>query len=82
MHDSWKRRFRAPFIAPPTWARDNPNRIIYGSNAEGAWEIYAWDIDTDAHRRVTSRPEGTRVGRIDARGTSIWWFDDDRGNDR
>jgi acetyl esterase/lipase len=65
----------------PSWARDEPERLLYVSNVEGKWELYAWDRSQDAHRRVTDRPEGTRVGALDPTGQWIWWFDDDRGNE-
>ncbi|MGH2491457.1 MAG: S9 family peptidase [Candidatus Limnocylindria bacterium] len=81
---TWKRRFRAPVVMFPTWAREMPERLLYLSNAGGKFEVYAWDQRTGEKRRITDRSEGTgyRVpSRLDPRGEWIWWFDDERGNE-
>ncbi|MEP6693964.1 MAG: alpha/beta fold hydrolase, partial [Chloroflexota bacterium] len=80
----WKRRFRAPVVMFPTWARENPDRLLYLSNAGGKFEVYAWDRRTGERRQVTDRSEGTgyRVSsRLDPSGEWIWWFDDEKGNE-
>ena len=81
---AWKRRYRATRLGFPTWARDEPDRLVYLSNASGRFEVYAWDRGTDRHRQVTDRAEGTgfRVpSRLDPSGAHIWWFDDQKGNE-
>jgi acetyl esterase/lipase len=81
---TWKRRFRAPVVMFPTWARERPERIIYLSNASGKFEVYAWDMHTGERRQITDRSEGTGYrapSRLDPRGESIWWFDDEKGNE-
>lgn len=81
---AWKRRYRAPRFTFPQWARDAPHRVIYASNHEGTFEVYALDLSTGIERRVTARSEGTgyRVPpRIDPLGHEIWWWDDDRGSE-
>lgn len=78
---AWRRRFRAANITLPSWARDNPNRATYGSNAGGKWEMYAWDIESGEHRQLTDRPSGTMGATFDPRGEQVWWFDDERGNE-
>src|SRR6266480_2774863 len=77
----WRARFRAPRMSLPMWARDDPERLLYASNAWGKWELYAWDRRAGSHRRITDRPEGTRVGRLDPSGRWIWWFDDEKGSE-
>ncbi|HEV8352643.1 MAG TPA: alpha/beta fold hydrolase [bacterium] len=79
----WRRRFSAPRTSLPLWARDAPQRCLYGTNASGKWELYAWDRGGDRHRQVTDRPTGTLpgFGRLDPTGEHIWWFDDDAGNE-
>lgn len=79
---AWRRRFLAPAVSFPSWARDAPERLVYSSNEPGKWEIYGWDRATDDKRRLTDRPEGTRGARIDPRGEQVWWFDDRLGNER
>ncbi|MEA2660753.1 MAG: hypothetical protein QOH08_325 [Chloroflexota bacterium] len=81
---AWKRRYRAPRFTFPQWARDAPDRVVYASNHEGTFDVYALDLATGIERRVTDRAEGTgyRVPpRIDPRGHEIWWWDDDRGSE-
>ncbi len=80
----WKRRYRAARLSLPTWARDNPDRLVYTSNASGKYEVYAWDRATDEHRQVTDRPAGTGYmvpPSLDPAGKRIYWFDDAKGND-
>ncbi len=80
----WKRRFRVPRTRYPSWARDDPDRLVYLSNKEGKDEVYAWDRARGTHRRVTDRPEGTgfRVrSRIDPSGRDVWWFADRKGDE-
>jgi dipeptidyl aminopeptidase/acylaminoacyl peptidase len=81
---TWKRRYRATRTGFPVWARDDPDRLLYLSNASGRFEVYAWDRRSGGHRQVTDRPEGTgyRVSsRLDPSGEGIWWFDDEKGNE-
>lgn len=78
---AWRRRFRASQMSFPVWADDNPDRLVYLSNAGPKWEVYTWDRKLDAHRQFTDRPEGTYAVRIDPTGEFIWWFDDDKGNE-
>ncbi len=78
---AWRRRFRAARVAFPSWARDEPDRLLYSSNASGKWELYTWNRKTGAHRQATDRPEGTTRGVLGPAGTWVWWFDDDRGNE-
>ena len=77
----WRRRFRAPRVSLPAWARDEPDRLLYSSNESGKWELCTWDRKTGVHRQVTSRPEGTIRGQLDPAGQQIWWFDDNRGSE-
>ena len=81
---AWKRRYRATRLGFPTWARDDPDRLVYLSNQSGRFVVYAWDRRAGTHRQVTERPEGTgyRVpSRIDPSGARLWWFDDAKGNE-
>ena len=81
---AWKRRYRAARTSFPVWARDDPDHLLYLSNANGRFEVYAWSRLTGDHRQVTDRPEGTgyRVqSRLDPSGQHIWWFDDAKGNE-
>lgn len=65
----------------PTWAEDAPDRLLYGSNESGTYELYAWDRASDERRQVTQRKEGTTNGAIDRSGQHIVWFDDTDGDE-
>ena len=81
---AWKQRFRAPRFSFPQWAGERPERIIYGANHEGTFEVYALDLANGEERRLTSRTEGTgyRVApRIDPQGNEVWWWDDEGGSE-
>ena len=78
---AWRRRFLAPGVSFPTWARDRPEHAVYSSNASGKWEVYAWGVAAGSHRQLTDRPEGTRGARLDPAGRRAWWFDDALGSE-
>ncbi|WP_078860115.1 S9 family peptidase [Streptomyces rubellomurinus] len=78
---AWEQRFRAARVSLPDWAEDAPDRALYVSNATGTYEVYAWDRATDAHRRVTDRPNGTTDAELSPDGRWIWWFDDQDGDE-
>ncbi|WP_190819395.1 S9 family peptidase [Saccharopolyspora pogona] len=77
----WRARFSAPRVSLPDWARDAAQRSLYVSNVSGTWEIYAWDRDSDEHRQITDRPQGTFHGTLSADGEQVWWFDDTDGDE-
>ena len=81
MEAAWRRRFRAPRTTLPQWAEDAPERLVFGSNHTGKWELYAWDREAGAQRQLTDRREGTLEGVIDPAGENVWWFDDTDGDE-
>jgi acetyl esterase/lipase len=78
---AWEQRYRAPRVWLPDWADHAPDRCLYVSNQTGTFELHAWDRATDAHRQVTSRPNGTTDGHLSPDGEQIWWFDDSDGDE-
>src|SRR5437867_1871344 len=81
---AWKLRFRAPRVMFPTWARDDPDRLVYLPNATGKFEVHTWDRRTGEHHQLTDRSEGTgyRVpSKLEPSGERVWWFDDEKGNE-
>jgi hypothetical protein len=60
----WQARFRAPRVSLPHWAQDAPHRNVYSSDLSGVVEQYAWDRETDEHRQVTDRPNGTLIATL------------------
>jgi dipeptidyl aminopeptidase/acylaminoacyl peptidase len=77
----WRRRFRAPRLTLPSWAEQAPDRLVYGSNESGKYELYTWDRTTDERRQITDRKEGTLHGAIDRSGEHVLWFDDTDGDE-
>lgn len=77
----WQARFRASRISLPDWALDRPSHCLYVSNASGVFELYAWDRESGAHRKITDRPNGTTDGAIHPHGETVWWFDDNDGDE-
>jgi dipeptidyl aminopeptidase/acylaminoacyl peptidase len=78
---AWRRRYRAAVAGLPAWAEDRPERLFHLSNQDGRCELYAWELGSDLHRRLTDRPEGTLSGAIEPSGERVWWFDDERGSE-
>jgi dienelactone hydrolase len=81
---AWTQRFRAPRFSFPQWARERPERIVYGANHEGTFEVYGLDLSSGVERRLTSRAQGTgyRVPpRIDPQGHEVWWWNDEGGDE-
>ena len=78
---AWERRFRAPVVLFPRWARDAPDRLVYSSNAEGSYQLYSWDRVARQRRRLTSNPIGVQHGRPLNDGSSILWFEDTSGDE-
>src|SRR5438477_9021978 len=79
---AWRRRFRAPSVTLPTWARQAPERCLYMSNRSGKFEAHAWDRSTGEHRQLTDRPQGTLQATVERGGERVWWFDDSKGNEQ
>ncbi len=77
----WQARYRAPRVSLPAWAEDAPHRCLYTSDVSGVVEQYAWDRETDEHRQVTDRPNGTLIGTLSPDGDMIWWFADNDGDE-
>jgi dipeptidyl aminopeptidase/acylaminoacyl peptidase len=78
---TWERRFRAPVTFLPEWSPAAPDRIVYASNESGIWQLHAWDLLTDAHRRVTEHPVGVLDGTPTPDGEGILWFQDETGDE-
>ncbi|HEX2274739.1 MAG TPA: prolyl oligopeptidase family serine peptidase [Acidimicrobiales bacterium] len=77
----WERRFRAPTVGFPHWARHAPDRLALTSNESGAWQVYAWDRAAGTRRQVTDDPIGVPFGACTADGTGVVWFHDVTGDE-
>ncbi|HYY12088.1 MAG TPA: S9 family peptidase, partial [Kineosporiaceae bacterium] len=77
----WERRFRAPRVGLPDWARDRPDRAAVVATAGGVVEVHSWDRTTGELTQATRRKEGTAHATIDPAGEHLWWFDDGDGDE-
>ena len=77
----WERRFRAPRIGLPDWARDVPERAAVVATADGVLEVHSWDRTGGALVQATRRKEGTASATVDPAGEFLWWFDDQNGDE-
>ena len=79
----WESRFRARRISLPDWARDQPSRAaVIATSDAGVIELHSWQVGAGELSPATSRPDGTSDATIDPAGEWLWWFDDDRGDER
>jgi dipeptidyl aminopeptidase/acylaminoacyl peptidase len=77
----WSSRYRWPSFALPTWARDQPDKLLYTSNISGATQLFRYDMHAGRRWQVTQAVGGTSVGAVSPDGTAVWWFGDDHGNE-
>ena len=77
----WERRFRAPRVGLPDWARDRPDRAAVVATANGVLEVHSWDHSRNVLVQATRRKEGTAHATIDPGGEWLWWFDDGDGDE-
>ena len=76
---AWERRFRAPLLSFPSWAADDPDRIVLASTESGSYQLHAWNRRTGELRQVTRDPVGVLEGRPTRDGTGVIWFHDETG---
>ncbi|HEY5880010.1 MAG TPA: prolyl oligopeptidase family serine peptidase, partial [Nakamurella sp.] len=79
--ERWRRRFTAVRVGLPHRARDQADRTCYTSNATGRTEVWCWDITAERHVVATDRPDGTTMATLSADGSTLWWFDDQDGDE-
>lgn len=77
----WKQRFRITRVMSSQIATKNPSRGLVVSNQSGVFQLYAWDVNTGELRQLTDRPAGTTFGGLSPDGNTIYYFDDEGGNE-
>ena len=79
----WEDRFRARRVSLPDWARDRPERaVVLATTDAGVLEVHSWQVGATGLTPATDRPDGTSGATVDPAGEWLWWFDDDRGDER
>ena len=58
-----------------------PERGLVCTNASGVNQLYAWSVDTQALRQLTTHPEGKSRGHLAARGYYVYYLEDQQGNE-
>ncbi len=77
----WERRFRAPAMTFPHWAREAPERLVYLSNESGSLQVHAWDRRLGTRRRVTDHPIGVMLAVPSPDGEDVVWWHDESGSE-
>ncbi|HEY5727157.1 MAG TPA: prolyl oligopeptidase family serine peptidase [Acidimicrobiia bacterium] len=77
----WEQRFRTPTVALPRWARSAPDHLVYVSNVSGAYQVHAWDRETDTHRQITDHPIGVIEGEVTVDGDRVVFWQDETGSE-
>jgi len=78
----WKARFRLPILFQPQVATANPMRgLVVSNQASDAFQLYTWDVPTSELHQLTNRPDGTTAGWLSPDGQSVYYLDDQKGNE-
>jgi dienelactone hydrolase len=77
----WERRFRAPAMTFPSWAREAPDRLVYLSNESGSTQVHAWDRRLGTRRTVTDHPIGVMYATPTPDGEDVVWWHDETGSE-
>jgi pimeloyl-ACP methyl ester carboxylesterase len=78
---AWERRFRAPNVSFPHWARDSPERLVFWSTESGIYQVHVWDRATGERRRVTDHPVGVLSGALTSDGERVLFWQDETGSE-
>lgn len=77
----WERRFRAPNVSFPRWARDTPERFVFWSTESGVYQVHVWDRSTGERRQVTDHPVGVLSGALTLDGERVLFWQDETGSE-
>ena len=78
---AWKQRYRTSCILWGKIAHGNPNRGLVCSDRDGVFQLYAWDVGSGELRQLTDRPTGVVRGVLSSDGESIYYLQDEGGNE-
>jgi dipeptidyl aminopeptidase/acylaminoacyl peptidase len=77
----WKSRFRASNVMWAKIATRNPARGLVCTNRDGVYQLYGWDIASEALHRLTDAPAGVVGGLLSADGEWVYYLRDAGGNE-
>ncbi|MET0801213.1 MAG: prolyl oligopeptidase family serine peptidase [Actinomycetota bacterium] len=78
---AWERRFRAPTVSMPRWARDAEHRLAYVSTQSGVHQIHVADLETGLRRQVTDHPVGVIASALTLDGERVLFWQDETGSE-
>lgn len=78
---AWERRFRAPNVSFPRWARSSPERLVFWSTESGVYQVHVWDRATGERRQVTDHPVGVLSGALTLDGERVLFWQDETGSE-
>lgn len=78
----WRRRFHASVLFGAHVARKNPTRgIVISNQANHVFQIYNWDVPTNAMTQLTHRPGGLFQVVLSPDGEYLYYLDDQGGDE-
>lgn len=78
----WKQRFRASVLFGARVATENPTRgIVISNKTSDAFQVYTWNISTNALTQLTHRPGGIFPAVLAPDGEYIYYLDDQEGDE-
>lgn len=77
----WKQRFHLTKTYGLEIATLAPTRGLVLSDRSGTYQLHSWDVATGDLTQITFKPEGLRQGVLSPDGTSIYYHDDQKGNE-
>ncbi|GHO61279.1 peptide hydrolase [Ktedonobacter sp. SOSP1-52] len=78
----WKRRFRASVLLDAQVARENPTRgIVVSNKASHVFQVYSWDVSTNAIVQLTHKPGGLFHVVLSPDGKFLYYLDDQGGDE-
>ena len=78
---AWERRFRAPNVSLPRWARQSPERLVFWSTESGVYQVHVWDRATGERRQVTDHPVGVLASALTLDGERVLFWQDETGSE-
>jgi len=77
----WKQRYHVARTYALEIAAQASTRGLVRSNRSGAYQLHSWDVVSGDLRQVTFKQEGVRRGVISSDGLSIYYHEDQKGNE-
>jgi dipeptidyl aminopeptidase/acylaminoacyl peptidase len=78
----WRRRFNVSVLFGAHVARENPTRgIVISNRANHVFQVYNWDVSTNAITQRTHRPDGLFQVVLSPDGQYLYYLEDQKGDE-